>query len=308
MNMRHFSLQPIVVIAVLLLCSCTADKPSVSPDQRPSAGGSTSMKAPTEPSASGPFSLEIFPREPNRRTILSIKAAGFEISSANVQWLVNGSPVTTEAPDRFNCSAAAKGSTVEARATVQGQEVRSNSVEIRNTLPELTKIKLMPEIFKPGDVLMVEVETIDIDGDPVSLLYSWTKNDAPAGSAARIAAQVRRGDRVRVSVTPSDGVGYGTPVVLEQEILNYPPHIVEHGNFSFSNGRYSYQVQANDPDGDPLAYSLVAPPEGMTIDRSTGELVWNVPPDFKGKRPVTIAADDGHGGIAQYTIIISIGE
>jgi hypothetical protein len=166
----------------------------------------------------------------------------------------------------------------------------------------------MPEVFKPGDVLMVEAQATDIDGDPVSLLYSWTKNDAPAGNAARIAAQVMRGDKIRVSVTPYDGQSYGTPVVLEREMRNSPPSFVEHRNFSFSNGRYSYQVQADDPDGDTLAYSLVAPPEGMTIDRSTGELVWNVPPDFKGNRPVTISADDGHGGIAQYTIIISIGE
>jgi hypothetical protein len=63
-----------------------------------------------------------------------------------------------------------------------------------------------------------------------------------------------------------------------------------------------------DPDGDAVAYSLVDPAEGMTMDRSSGELVWNVPPDFKGEKSVTIVADDGHGGTAQYTIFIFISQ
>jgi len=298
---------PSLILLLFVLGACSTDKPSFPPVQKPAAGGSA-VAPPPGPVATGPFSLAIAPLEPNRGTILGVSAAGFDPAATTVQWLLNGSPVSTDIPLQFNCSVAPKGSTVQAMAVVKGQEVRSNSVQIRNTPPELTKVKLMPEIFKPGDVLMVEAEGSDIDGDPLTFLYAWTRNDAPAGSAARMTAQARRGDRIRVSVTPYDGEDYGTPVVLNREIQNFPPSFVEHGNFSFTGGRYSYQAQANDPDGDILAYSLVAPPEGMTINQSTGELVWNVPPDFQGTRPVTIAADDGHGGISRYTITITIGE
>jgi hypothetical protein len=297
-----------MVSLLLVLGSCTSDKPPVPPVQGPAASGSASVPIPAGSAVSGSFSLAISPREPSRQTTLGVNAVGFDISSAKVQWLLNDKPVSTDVPAQFNCSAAAKGSTVQARATVLGQEVRSNIVEIRNSAPELTKVRLLPETFKPGDTLMIEAEAMDIDGDPVTVLYAWTRNGAPAGNSAKINGQVKRGDKVTVSLTPYDGQSYGTAVMLDREIGNLPPYFIAHKNFSYVGSRYSYQAQTVDPDGDAVAYSLADPAEGMTIDRSTGELVWNVPPDFKGEQSVTIMADDGHGGTAQYTIFISISQ
>jgi len=41
---------------------------------------------------------------------------------------------------------------------------------------------------------------------------------------------------------------------------------------------YRYDVQASDPDGDPLTYAFTAspnnPPTGMTIDPGTGRITW----------------------------------
>jgi hypothetical protein len=306
--MHRTPLGSIIVFLLLVLGSCTSDKPPVPLVQRPAANGSASAPVPAGSAVSGSFSLAISPREPNRQTTLGVSAVGFDISSANVQWLLNDSPVSTDVPTQFNCSFATKGSTVQARATVLGQEVRSNIVEIRNSPPELTKVRLLPETFKPGDTLMIEAEAMDIDGDPVTILYAWSRNGAPAGNAAKIAGQVKRGDNVTVSLRPYDGQSYGTAVVLDREISNIPPYFIAHNNFSYVGNRYSYQAQTVDPDGDAVAYSLVDPAEGMTIDRSIGELVWNVPPDFKGEKSVTIMADDGHGGKAQYTISISISQ
>jgi hypothetical protein len=303
--MQRTLLAPSLILLLFMVGACSADKPSAPPVQKPIADGSP-VAAQPGPVASGPFSLALSPREPNRGTVLGITAEGFDITRANVQWLLNGSPVSTDVATQFNGSQAPKGSTVQAIAVFQGREVRSNTVEIRNTPPKLTKVKLMPETFKPGDVLMVEAEAADIDEDGVTILFAWTRNGAPAGSAARITGPVKRGDSVTVSVTPYDGQSYGATVVLNQDIRNFPPSFVEHSNYSFTDNRYSYQAQAVDPDGDAIVYSLMDPAEGMTMDRSTGELVWKVPPDFKGERSVTLLADDGHGGTAQYTVSISI--
>jgi hypothetical protein len=297
-----------MVFLLFVLGSCTSDKPSVPPVQRPAASESASVPVPAGSAVSGSFSLAISPREPNRQTTLCFNAVGFDISSTNVQWLLNDNPVSTDVPAQFNCSAAAKGSTVQARATVMGQEVRSNIVQIRNSPPELAKVRLLPETFKPGDTLMIEAEAVDIDGDPVTILYAWTRNGAPAGNAAKIAGQVKRGDNVTVSITPYDGQSYGNAVVLDREINNIPPYFIEHKSFSYVGNRYSYQAQTVDPDGDAVTYSLMDPADGMTMDRSTGELVWNVSPDFKGGKSVTLMADDGHGGTAQYTIFISMSQ
>ena len=305
--MQRIILAPSLILLLFMLAACSADKPTAPPAGKPIAGAPPAA-APSGPVASGPYTLAISPREPNRGTILGIIAGGIDISRTNVQWLLNGSPVSTEVATQFNCSQAPKGSTVQAVAVIQGQEVRSNSVVIRNTPPKLTKVKLMPETFKPGDVLMVEADATDFDEDPVTILFDWTRNGAPAGSAARITGPVKRGDSVSVRVTPYDGQDYGAAMVQNQDILNFPPSFVEQSNYNFIGSRYSYQAQAVDPDGDAIVYSLMNPAAGMTIDRSNGELVWNVHPDFKGEQSVTLLADDGHGGVAQYSISISISQ
>lgn len=56
---------------------------------------------------------------------------------------------------------------------------------------------------------------------------------------------------------------------------------------------YSYQIVASDADGDALTYSLQTPPEGMTINASTGSIQWTA--------PVT-------GGSFSFVIVVSDGK
>ena len=179
-------------------------------------------------------------------------------------------------------------------------------MEIRNSPPEISTVKFMPELFKPGDMLYADVTTSDPDGDPVTVSYEWTVDDQPAGKDQRIGVSLKRGNKIVLTVTPYDGIDYGVPVVVASEISNTPPVIVAHTDFSFDGKTYSYQVKASDPDGDQLTYTLGAALQGMKIDQSTGLLTWIVPPDFKGVQPVTFIVNDGHGGTAQYTLNIEI--
>ena len=68
---------------------------------------------------------------------------------------------------------------------------------------------------------------------------------------------------------------------------------------------YDYDVDATDPDGDTLTYSLVDFPAGMTIDGSTGEIFWY--PDTEDTEVIKVRAEDGKGGVAEqaYNIIIT---
>lgn len=166
---------------------------------------------------------------------------------------------------------------------------------VQNNPPELTRVKLMPEVFKPGDRLYIEAEGSDIDGNEVTIIYEWTINGSPAGNSKEIDAQIKRGDRISVRITPYDGELYGSPVTLKREIGNIPPLISEEKLFTFDGNIYTYQIKASDPDGDVLTYSLKTAPDGMTVD-SSGLVRWNVPPDFKGKSPVAVTVIDGHGG------------
>ena len=57
-------------------------------------------------------------------------------------------------------------------------------------------------------------------------------------------------------------------------------------------------MKAVDADGDPLSFLLEAAPPGMVIDKETGHLVWQIPPDQLGSHRVRIVAEDGQGGKA----------
>ena len=208
--------------------------------------------------------------------------------------------------ERFTYDDLNKGDTVQASFVSGDREVRSNTVTIENSPPQITAAKLLPESFKPGDMLNVAVTTSDPDGDEVTLSYAWTLNGEPAGSGPRIEQPVRRGDHFSVTITPYDGTDYGNPVVIDRDIRNMPPVIEDSRNYTFQNSVYSYQVRATDPDGDRLVYSLEAAPQGMTINPATGLVTWPVPGDFRGEKSATIKVDDGNGGTATYEIRVTI--
>jgi hypothetical protein len=294
------------MVAAFLLFACSSDKPDLTSARGRSAAKSDISGTLQQPGGDKTYALEITPKEATRKTILNLSSTGFDLSRAQIEWSVNGRPFTTRVPTQFDGADAEKGATVQAKVMLQDREVASNNVQIINTPPEITRIKLMPEVFNPGDTLSVDVQGKDIDGDAISFLYEWTKNGGTAGTGSSIGTPVKRGDNISVRITPYDGTDYGNPVVLNREIRNLPPMIIDHKDFSFDDTTYTYQVKATDPDGDTLAYSLESPPDGMTIDPSTGLLKWAVPKEFKGKKDVSIVVSDGNGGTAKYNISISI--
>ena len=62
---------------------------------------------------------------------------------------------------------------------------------------------------------------------------------------------------------------------------------------SLNGGVYSYQVEAADPEGDPISFSLADAPEGMTIDPESGLLSWAYGQDIPAEvKYVIIVRDD----------------
>jgi hypothetical protein len=250
--------------------------------------------------------LQIVPVNATRNSAIYLIAQGFKPSDARIEWLVNDKITGNPAVSQLNTAEMEKGDKVQAKVTIQGKEVLSNTIQIKNSPPVISKVKILPEVFKPGDTLSVEASGSDIDGDEVTISYEWTKNGEPAGNSKRIEVPLKREDKVDVRITPFDGEVYGHPVILHREIVNLPPMIIEDKKYNFDGKIYTYHVKATDPDGDTLTYSLKTAPSGMTIDTSTGQLKWNVPPEFKGKTPITISVTDGHGGESLQSFTLEI--
>ncbi len=296
-------------IILFFFLSCSSEKPAEVGSQKPSeagGGGVSELSRPPASSVSALYSLQIVPTNATRNSTIYLVAHGFNLSDAKIEWVVNGVSAVSPSSHQFKATENKKGDEVQAKAIIQDREVTSNIIRIKNAPPEIDNVKILPEVFKPGDALYVDVSGSDIDGDEVTISYEWTKNGELAGNGKRIEAPLRRGDKVSVKITPFDGETYGRSGFLDREIINLPPMIIEDKKFRFDGKIYTYQIKATDPDGDTLTYSLKSAPSGMTIDTSKGLIKWNVPPEFTGKTPITVSVTDGHGGESLQSLTLEI--
>lgn len=177
-----------------------------------------------------------------------------------------------------------------------------------NAPPEIQSVKFVPEIFRPGDALGVEVSGSDPDGDEVTFEFAWEKNGTPAGRGSRIEGALKRKDAISVTITPFDGKVRGRSLTLRREIRNVPPSIKGVENPLLAGNLYSCRILATDGDGDSLTYALKDAPPAMSIEAATGTIRWEIPPEFRGKVPVTVAVSDGNGGEASYALVVTIRE
>jgi hypothetical protein len=70
------------------------------------------------------------------------------------------------------------------------------------------------------------------------------------------------------------------------------------------NTTYLYQLQATDPNGNKLAYSLPTSPDGMQIEK--GLIVWTPTANQIGSHNVTVQVSDGQGGSATQSFTIDV--
>jgi RHS repeat-associated protein len=78
---------------------------------------------------------------------------------------------------------------------------------------------------------------------------------------------------------------------------------------------FTYQLEASDPDGDPVSFALLQGPKhistttnDMTLDVVTGYLEWNTSGFGSGVYPVVIEAMDGRGMKTQQSFSITVSE
>ncbi len=196
----------------------------------------------------------------------------------------------------------------------RGQPFRTDAIKVGNLPPVVSSANLTPPNPVLGDVITISAAGEDPDGDSISYRYQWTVNgeyrkEIPSDSKTFTTNALKKGDEICVVVTPSDGESDGASKLSNVvRIGNLPPRITSVPPTMIGGGTYTYQVTAQDPDGDALTYALVQAPPGMTIDRTTGLIRWepNFPIDEKNNALVKISVDDGDGGVAsqEFTLVL----
>ena len=90
-------------------------------------------------------------------------------------------------------------------------------------------------------------------------------------------------------------------------LFNSAPVIESDPTLTATEGAlYTYVVEATDPEGDTLTYSLTTSPTGMTINSSTGVINWTPTEEQIGENKVEIKVSDLYRSDTQsFTIIVS---
>ena len=87
-------------------------------------------------------------------------------------------------------------------------------------------------------------------------------------------------------------------------LFNSSP-IIESGPITTAKegAAYTYDVEATDPNEDTLTYSLTVSPTGMTINSTTGVIIWT--PTAAGSFDVTVeVSDDSKSATQSFTITV----
>lgn len=157
----------------------------------------------------------------------------------------------------------------------------------------------------------------DADGDP--LAYVWQLDSQPKGSQVVLEDADSATPKLladipglyQVSLTVTDGyvssqVDKVTITINAVPGVNQPPKITSQPPESaLATRELIVQIKAGDPDGDPLHYSLIQAPSGMSVN-SSGVLHWLVADLPHQMIPVTLQVDDGRGGTAVQSFNIHI--
>jgi hypothetical protein len=93
-------------------------------------------------------------------------------------------------------------------------------------------------------------------------------------------------------------------------ILNSPPRILSGTRWQTgSDGAITYQLAAEDPDGDALTFTLSPDaPRGMTLGANTGIIRFVPGPGGGGTHRFSVTVNDGDGGAMRQEVVLVVRE
>lgn len=134
--------------------------------------------------------------------------------------------------------------------------------------------------------------------DSATGMVTWTPTTNDLGTqVVTLLAQDGKGGKAEQTFT----------VTTRQPLDNRAPVITSAAITTASVSQpYRYDVDAIDPDSDPLTYSLLTAPQGMSIDSASGVITWDTITQAPGNYTVSVQTADGRGGTNTQTFAIGL--
>jgi len=264
-------------------------------------------------------SINLLPDKPNKESELDLVIRSQDPDGNPVtyryQWIRNDEEIVGENKGTLKSGNFRKGDILRAKVTpsngkVDGRPFLSDPVKILNSPPMIEEVRIEPKMAFSRDNLRVYVKSFDADGDFVYYTYQWEKNGVVLNEEkAEVLerTQFKKGDSIRVTVTPDDRETPGSPKKSERVMIsNSPPIIISSPPTSTEGAIYLYKVKASDSDNDPIVFNLKSAPKGMEMDQNTGFIRWEIRPEDRGSHLIVIETSDNEGAKSaqQYTLTV----
>jgi hypothetical protein len=266
-------------------------------------------------------SATLLPENPDHESDLSLvvqcEDPEGDSMTYEVQWMINDREIPAGYGSLLKSGNFKKGDSIQVKVTpsdgkTRGKPFLSPVVRINNSLPVIEKVWIEPKVVHAQDQLKGVVESSDKDKDFVYYTYQWEKNGTiltEEKAEMLESGQFKKGDSLSVVVVADDREVRGTPKRSDPVVVsNSPPMITSSPPTSLKGNTYLYQVKAEDPDLDPISFSLKSGPKGMVIDQTTGLLRWEIQKENEGTQVVEIEASDPDGSksLQHYTLAVEV--
>lgn len=289
-----------IIAIVSLLISILGN---VSCEKQKGAGAGSQANAPPVISAG-----RILPEKPTQQNDLSVSieshGPGGDSITYDYQWLKNDEEISGENKDILKNSSFKKGDLIRVKVTPKDEKGKGNPflsspTKILNSPPTLQEVWIEPKIAFASDPLKAFCKSDDKDRDFVYFTYQWETNGVvlPYEKSDTLErGRFKKGDSITVTATPDDREVLGTPRKSTPVVISNGAPVVTSSPPSHTEGNsYSYQVKVNDPDDDPITFTLKSGPKGMRIDKDIGLIQWEIRKEDKGVFPVEVEASDNEG-------------
>ncbi|UBF28855.1 fibro-slime domain-containing protein [Kovacikia minuta CCNUW1] len=158
-----------------------------------------------------------------------------------------------------------------------------------------------------------EVEALDANGDPLTFSLTTAPTGLTVDETGLITWRPTAGQFGvnSVGVQVSDGRGgiaiQNFEVAVGSQGSNQSPTITSTPVVTGTiNREYRYNLIAQDPDGDPLQWSLETAPTGMSVDSQRGTIRWLPTVDQIGTHNVAVRVFDSFGGFSEQTFDVAV--
>jgi len=264
-------------------------------------------------------SINILPEKPNKESELNLyiqsKDPDGDPITYQYQWLRNDEEIIGQNQNTLKKVNFKKGDLIRVRVTpsdgkANGMPFLSPPLQILNSPPIIQEIWIEPKVAYVTDRLKAYVKSSDSDGDFIYYTYQWEKNGVVLNEERGEfleRGRFKKGDSMAVIVTPDDREILGTSKKSEPLVIsNSPPLIVSSPPTSVEKLTYIYQIRANDPDNDPIIFTMKSGPKGMEMDKNIGLIRWEIRREDKGNHSVEIEVSDSEGArsIQRYTLTV----